>query len=146
MKIYIPLWFYSNKRVELLLLCVTRFTFHYGSILIASTIWYLASLNSFTFHYGSILIKILNRFIYIIAIYIPLWFYSNLLLCLAQLEKTLIYIPLWFYSNRYRLTKNFSIDNIYIPLWFYSNTSWRKAAYHRTIYIPLWFYSNEKNI
>ena len=75
------------------------FTFHYGSILIE---WLKANSNilpKFTFHYGSILIYRWH-YIYIFnSIYIPLWFYSNIVSITYRKTVNHIYIPLWFYSN-----------------------------------------------
>ena len=75
--IYIPLWFYSNICLVLSFPASRRFTFHYGSILIAS---FPVSIKS-------------------LVIYIPLWFYSNITRESYLHIVNNIYIPLWFYSN-----------------------------------------------
>ena len=58
----------------------TEFTFHYGSILIVQESHAWREITRFTFHYGSILIAIAKQRIRIVMIYIPLWFYSNLIM------------------------------------------------------------------
>ncbi len=55
------------------------FTFHYGSILIFSFELVRLLHSAFTFHYGSILIKYSICWYWFLQIYIPLWFYSNVL-------------------------------------------------------------------
>ena len=75
--IYIPLWFYSNYHVILVIIYKKKFTFHYGSIQIES----------------------INTSLIINAIYIPLWFYSNNFWSNNNAKSSHIYIPLWFYSN-----------------------------------------------
>ncbi len=76
-RIYIPLWFYSNESIKKI--------FEERKIYIP--LWFYSNvIPCFS--------KWLNVFIYI-----PLWFYSNqnLFLEIASLHE--IYIPLWFYSN-----------------------------------------------
>ena len=80
-----------------------------------------------------------------IEIYIPLWFYSNIIRGIVIVSINVIYIPLWFYSNLsvpasrsgsiYLFTfhygsiliclhlRNTCESKIYIPLWFYSNVT-----------------------
>ena len=97
-------------------------------------------------------------------IYIPLWFYSNIISIHIRNTVRNIYIPLWFYSNLNHKRQKSScavftfhygsiliqslpmphlLQLIYIPLWFYSNsiTSCCRCTLP-VIYIPLWFYSN----
>ena len=97
----------------------------------------------FTFHYGSILIILWFWAGYILFfIYIPLWFYSNVILTQTHTIMLEIYIPLWFYSNLFRASEWAIQAFIYIPLWFYSNPINFKISRTQHIYIPLWFYSN----
>ncbi len=122
----------------------SKFTFHYGSILIIPYTYYIRPDDIFTFHYGSILIDcmldiFLKFFLFTFhygSILIILWFWAGYILFF-------IYIPLWFYSNPI----NFKISrtqHIYIPLWFYSNLCEALSSRYIHIYIPLWFYSNKK--
>ena len=53
-----------------------EFTFHYGPIQIVSAID-IQTHKSFTFHYGPIQILAHQKPLLFIAIYIPLWSYSN---------------------------------------------------------------------
>ena len=98
-----------------------KFTFHYGSILITRPKYIEPLREAFTFHYGSILIQKKNLSEKLPQIYIPLWFYSNLIVTFCQEVHFLIYIPLWFYSNVLFCHSKYPCKNIYIPLWFYSN-------------------------
>ena len=119
--IYIPLWFYSNKKIARNIFEHSSFTFHYGSILIRKAdmlhqvsmiyipLWFYSNTTAatggalsliFTFHYGSILIFYRIKFCCLKStIYIPLWFYSNNGICHILTFSKRIYIPLWFYSN-----------------------------------------------
>ena len=57
--------------------------------------------------------------------------------------NTLLYIPIWFYSNGIVCCNFFKLNILYIPIWFYSNWKIIQKLQHREcLYIPIWFYSN----
>ena len=98
------------------------------------------------------------------AIYIPLWSYSNICQPHMMLRISSIYIPLWSYSNQvakpaaiadihlhstmvlFKFSRYFVpiyFKWIYIPLWSYSNSVSKSSTIcSNSIYIPLWSYSN----
>ena len=118
----------------------------------------------FTFHYGPIQIEEELGENDFIAIYIPLWSYSNeqwtrirLRLC-VHLHSTMV---LFKSFSSFILTRTLTFTfhygpiqmqqsqscicnfRIYIPLWSYSNNSTMSEISHcKSIYIPLWSYSN----
>ena len=76
-RIYIPIWFYSNDAEYIFYPSEVWFTFQYGSIQIAKSIYQCS----------------------VLLIYIPIWFYSNSLIIWRNVSTICIYIPIWFYSN-----------------------------------------------
>ena len=78
-KIYIPLWFYSNLRIIIYSLVFWTFTFHYGSIQIRDNVLFFA--HCYHLHSTMVLFKLIHigMIILLLHIYIPLWFYSNLI-------------------------------------------------------------------
>ena len=96
----------------------------------------------FTFHYGPIQIISSEEAQKEIAIYIPLWSYSNIkgdLISSAIAKFTFHYGPIQICFS----LNIFLYSIIYIPLWSYSNPATAISKLHLTcIYIPLWSYSN----
>ena len=54
-------------------------------------------------------------------LYIPIWFYSNIVTYILIFIKYHLYIPIWFYSNFIVISFSTCSDDLYIPIWFYSN-------------------------
>ena len=77
-----------------------KFTFQYGSTLIKLSDLQEKWGTLFTFQYGSTLIYFILGYIsQRIVIYIPIWFYFNVI-CPFQIIRCIkIYIPIWFYFN-----------------------------------------------
>ena len=78
--------------------------------------------KKFTFQYGSTLMIFLDAFAKDEkTIYIPIWFYFNLIKSNVRCFISTIYIPIWFYFNFFIDRATWGLDLIYIPIWFYFN-------------------------
>ncbi len=71
------------------------FTFHYGSIQMKTKKMIGVDESGFTFHYGSIQIRMYQNLSSCNRIYIPLWFYSNvidfsIIICFENLHSTMV--------------------------------------------------------
>ena len=112
-KIYIPLWFYSNLRIIIYSLVFWTFTFHYGSILIRDNVLFFA--HCYHLHSTMVLFKLIHigMIILLLHIYIPLWFYSNSSHSPTPYILYSIYIPLWFYSNLTKTIDEYKESNLH---------------------------------
>ena len=119
--LYIPIWFYSNKKDKLLGIMHAHFTFQSGSIQIDFISGISILKVYFTFQSGSIQIN--RRWIHLAGkdLYIPIWFYSNGGIINPSRQRLKLYIPIWFYSNCRRRVAVICRLFLYIPIWFYSN-------------------------
>ena len=134
-KIYIPLWFYSNLRIIIYSLVFWTFTFHYGSIQIRDNVLFFA--HCYHLHSTMVLFKLIHigMIILLLHIYIPLWFYSNQFAIhqvqqLKNLHSTMVLFKLRLQQLR---RKDYFI---YIPLWFYSNVCkfWKRIILKRDLH------------
>ena len=79
-------------------------------------------------------------------LYIPIWFYSNVLHKRALQDFEKLYIPIWFYSNFYI---RFTAVWIYHFTFQSGSIQMRRKIWTRQamlLYIPIWFYSNSFKI
>ena len=142
-KLYIPIWFYSNARKVKSFLA--KFSLHSNLVLfkctnVISSLPWLSTLHSnlvlfkfsppsfyhflkvfFTFQSGSIQIR---QFYTLNSDNLPL--HSNLVLFKCSYFARVIlcfflYIPIWFYSNWGFYNSHICDIWLYIPIWFYSN-------------------------
>ena len=143
-KLYIPIWFYSNKNVHQKRLKGSSFTFQSGSIQIRkANEESLKALNAL--HSNLVLFKCIIAMIVIFfgVLYIPIWFYSNEESPILTISAISLYIPIWFYSNKFSVSVFYKVEVLYIPIWFYSNICHRLIMHMVShLYIPIWFYSN----
>ena len=102
---------------------VQVFTFQSGSIQIYTGNQLSLSLLRFTFQSGSIQICCVLGGALVCNLYIPIWFYSNIIPTLLNRTYLNLYIPIWFYSNKSEATEQALLIDLYIPIWFYSNSS-----------------------
>ena len=144
MTLYIPIWLYSNCRLQLRVTQLLHFTFQSGYIQMHSsfrpltewtclyipiwlysngTKWYSYTIiYNFTFQSGYIQI-----FVKLFECILPLYFTFQSGYIQIGLHGRLnyypyrLYIPIWLYSN-------YTIDYLTIPISF--------------LYIPIWLYSN----
>ena len=78
--LYIPIWFYSNIYKHECSRYILIFTFQSGSIQIARGVIFVLIFKNFTFQSGSI--QMTSKYKTVSAVkelYIPIWFYSNVL-------------------------------------------------------------------
>ena len=78
-------------------------------------------------------------------LYIPIWFYSNVVKMSMLWSSIFLYIPIWFYSNSVksigiRSPRKSLHSNLVLFKFEYTN-GFKKAMY---LYIPIWFYSNDE--
>ena len=67
---------------------------------------YCIGCTGFTFQSGSIQIKTAEGNFFWTYLYIPIWFYSNIICFLILSLNLSLYIPIWFYSNGINNTIN----------------------------------------
>ena len=122
---------------------------YYYSLIMIKNLSYIVLLSYFSMYYswavqyGSTQNRI-SSFSHpiITSIYIPLWFFSNILLFSNIIEPFILYIPLWFFSN------NFSSSLASSPTCFTFHFGSSQTIYktltvnYAVISIPLWFFSN----
>ena len=113
-KIYIPLWLYSNWIEGNGYEFYEEFTFHYGYILIHN--WRFERIPPFwfTFHYGYILIMSVNKKIR--ESYLFTFHYGYILINITTSIFPMffnIYIPLWLYSNQLTPTTPLLFDFVF---------------------------------
>ena len=97
--IYIPLCIYFNLFLDVIAVPSLLFTFHYVSIstkLRRSFIWQKVNLHSTMYLFQ---LKVIDVFLAVYLIYIPLCIYFNLHRKLYFRHMKIIYIPLCIYFN-----------------------------------------------
>ena len=123
------------------------FTFQSGDIQIPYSSFIFAHIFIFTFQSGDIQICYVSKDGYTFTlIYIPIWWYSNLLsYILFRILRLCIYIPIWWYSNKIfifyvSICLKYLHSNLVIFKFFITS---RQVFVLFVIYIPIWWYSND---
>ena len=149
--IYIPIWWYSNSwkiddcnvggtnlhsnLVIFKLYCMQDLKYCQVNLHSNLVIFKFGTAESilrlvivFTFQSGDIQIRTSISLNYFFScIYIPIWWYSNMIYGKFCSFLKLIYIPIWWYSNGYANRSVSKSKRIYIPIWWYSNQIFKNA-------------------
>jgi len=119
--IYIPIWFYSN--ISPVRNRNTSLYLHSNMVLLKFRFSLRGDRFASNLHSNMVLLKS-NGVPYNVAE--EHYLHSNMVLLkwnmlIIQIKKELIYIPIWFYSNVICTSVSVFDSSIYIPIWFYSN-------------------------